>query len=189
MNNPEKAAPKDNNRNIMNNKGFTKKETILIISLTIFFLGISLMNLKKATKNKQLDNQVKVMNEDFEAFRKISMLQKKRSAVWIGPDEYVFKTYSSLGENMADPDAGAIVESRPLRHEIRNLKSGVAYGFDISRHRVEFDPRGLSSNISGNRLDIVLWPVNLNAEDNCFVVYPMRTEIGRMADEKTCKPR
>mgnify|MGYP000877124261 CR=1 FL=1 len=172
----------------MNKKGFSKIETILIVSLTLLFLGISLINLKLASKNKKLDGQVKVMGADFESYRRICMMQKKRGALWIGPDEYVFKTYSSLGENISDAASGTVVAGRELRHEIAKIRGGVAYAFDIKKDRIEFDGRGLSSNIPGNRLDIVLWPVNLNTDENCIVIYPMRTAPGRMKDEKTCRP-
>lgn len=172
----------------MTHTNLSKKTTILIVSLTIIFLGISLFNLKIASRNNKTGTQVQIMAEDFESYRKLAMAQKIRSAIWIGPNEYVFKTYSSLGENMSNPKTGTPVAGRELRHEMAKIRAGKIYSLDVNKDRIEFDGRGLSSNIPANRIDFVNWPVNLNMKENCLVIYPMRVTKGTMKDEKTCSP-
>ena len=174
--------------NTMNQSGFSKTETLIIVALIIVFTGISVINLTIVKKRARFDGQLKDMHSDLLNYRNLSMLQKKRTAVWIGPNEYIFKSYSSLGENIANPASGTVVESRQLVHEIRKFKSGKSSIFDINTDRIEFDGRGLSYNLPNNRLEIIIWPVNLNNRENCLVVYPMRSSMGNMADATRCKP-
>lgn len=164
----------------MNSRGFSLIELIIIVSIMAILLTIATIDFNSWTRKYQTEAQTREIYSDLVKFRLNAIQRKQRSAVFYGPKSYVFKTYSSPFENVAK---GTQVLSKTFNYEIK--KGTDLNVFDIASDCVEFDSRG----ITNNQMTIIVLPVQYNAGENCILVSAGRTNIGRMIDAATCRPR
>jgi len=165
----------------MNSRGFSLVELVVIIAIIGILLSIGTINYTDWLKRYQNEKQTRELHSDISNLRLDAMQQKRRSVILLGPKQYIFKTYSSLGENIVT--GGVVVLNRVVNYEMRKLVGANYNTFDINTDVIEFDQRGF---VNINIMTIVLMPVTLNAGDNCVVVHTARTNIGRMTDASSC---
>jgi prepilin-type N-terminal cleavage/methylation domain-containing protein len=166
----------------MSSRGFSLIELIGVLAIAGIILAIATLDFNSMLQKGQIETQTKEMLSEINSLRINAMQKKQRSAVFLGPKQMVFKSYTSNAEN-ALPPGGTEISRKNLKKEIRNL-SDMATPLNVTADLILFDTRGYSSNIT-----LVVLPVMYNSADNCILVSTARTNIGRMADATTCTAR
>jgi prepilin-type N-terminal cleavage/methylation domain-containing protein len=162
----------------MNSRGFSLIELVVVMVIAGILLSIATLNFNSMQTKGQIDTQTKEMQSDIAALRLDSMQKKRMSAVFLGPKQLVFKSYSSNAEDLQT--GGATISTRNLKMEIRNI-TAMTTPLDVTADLISFDTRGYSTNMT-----LVVLPVTYNSGDNCVIVSLARTNIGRMEDASTC---
>lgn len=164
----------------MSSRGFTLIELLGVMAIAGIILAIATLDFNSMLQKGQIETQTKEMLSEINSLRINAMQKKQRSAVFLGPKQMVFKSYTSNAEPQT---GGAEISTKNLKKEIRNL-SAISTPLDVTTDLILFDTRGYSSNIT-----LVVMPVMFNSADNCILVSTARTNIGRMADATTCIAR
>lgn len=160
----------------MGSRGFTLIEVVVVVLLVAFLVTIATLDFNSWIKKYQTESQTREMYADLEQLRLNAIQRKQRTAVYFGPNSYVFRVLTSAG--LPQP-----YFRKTFNYEI---KKGLALAtFNIATDIVEFDSRGLTSN----PLTIVVTPVQYGAGDNCIVISAGQTNLGRMLNASTCQPR
>lgn len=168
----------------MRDKGFTLVELIVVIGLAAILLALSTLNFNEWMTRRQVERQTRELYSDLMELRVASMTRKQRTAVFFGPQQLRFMTYSS-------PDEDVIIGGTPrepmngktLRYEIR--KGVDLEAFDIDSDNIAFDTRGFTNDM----MTIVVVPLQSSGGENCIVVSAGRTNIGRIDNDGTCRQK
>ena len=151
---------------------------IAIIAIVISFTSLNFTDMKGKADTER---QVRELQSDITTARMNALLNKKRGALLLGPNQYIYKTYSSDNEAVT---AGSTMSNVNYHFELKRYAgSGTLTTLNIAVDRIEFDSGGFTNNIS----TYVLTPVTYGGGLNCIVVQKIRTSIGRMVDASTCQ--
>jgi prepilin-type N-terminal cleavage/methylation domain-containing protein len=170
----------------MNVRGFSLVEVLVVVAVIATLLCIATLDFNSWMKKYQTERQTREMYSDIMQLRLSAIQTKQRCAMFLGPRQYIFKTYSSEAENvLAGGTPRTPNSSKSLNYEIRQKATSGFNVFDIASDHIEFDSRGFTNN----PMTIVVLPVRYNGGDNCILVSTGRTNIGRMEDANTCRAR
>lgn len=162
----------------MNRHGFTLVEILVTIMIMGILLAVAVPNFNTIMKNANIENQTKELHSALVGARMAAMQNRQRTALFIGPKQYVFKTYSS------DTDTNGTVRSTINQTYTMQKVSGSSFAdLDVTSDKVEFDVNGL---VQANKATYVVTPVNSKVGKNCIVIHTVRTNIGRMSSGTTC---
>ena len=163
----------------MKSEGFTLVEVMIVIAIMAIVLSITTLNfptlLSKANTEKQAGEMLVLITN----VRLNAMQKKQRSALILGPNQYIYKTYSSDGEAL---NKGITISTTNYFSETRK-KASPPILLNPASDYIEFDNRGYTSNT----MELVLMPVLYGGGLNCIAVETARTSIGRMVDASTCQ--
>jgi prepilin-type N-terminal cleavage/methylation domain-containing protein len=164
----------------MNSRGLSLIELVVVLSVLAILLSVATLDFNSWQRKYQTESQTREMFADLEQFRLNAIQRKQRSVAFIGPKSYVFRTYTSAAQPLA---GGTVVFRKTLDYEIR--KDLALTVFNIASDVIEFDTRGYTNNL----MTIIATPVQYSAGDNCIIVSTGQTNLGRMLDAATCRPR
>lgn len=158
----------------MKSKGFTLVEVIVVIAIIAIILSVAALNFKDFKDKADTEKQTRELHSDITNTRLNALQNKQRIALMLGPQQYIYKTYSSDSE---PPSDGTPVRSGSYRYELRQLTgTGTLAPLDITVDGIEFDSRGFA-NVDTT---LVVTPVTHSGGLDCIVVQTARTSIGRM---------
>jgi len=170
----------------MRDRGFTLVELIVVIGLAAVLLALSTLNFNEWMTRRQVERQTRELYSDLMELRVASMTRKQRTAVFLGPRQLLFRTYSSADENVITGGTPRQpMNGKTLRYEIRLQRGGVLQAFDINTDNIVFDTRGFTTDM----MTIVVLPLQSSGGENCIVVSAGRTNIGRIDNDGTCRQK
>ena len=165
----------------MKSNGFTLVEIIVVIAIMAIVLSVATLNFKDMKGKADTEKQIRELQADITTARLNAMQNKQRSALMLGPKHYIYKTYTSNNEDIAE---GKKINTVSYSSELkRKSGSGTLSTLNIATDRIEFDSRGFTNNTT----TLVVTPVTHSGGPDCIVVQTARTSIGRMEDGSNCR--
>jgi prepilin-type N-terminal cleavage/methylation domain-containing protein len=172
----------------MNSRGFTLVELMIVIAMAGILMAVATLNFNSMLRKSQIDKQTREIVSDLVSLRIDAMQKKRRSAAFLGPKQIKFKSYSSAAENILT--GGTDLSTKPLSYSINMLIGATLTTPVVTADYVDYDTRGFATFKTGiNSITIVALPVQYGGGDNCILVNPTLTNIGRMVDASTCTAR
>jgi prepilin-type N-terminal cleavage/methylation domain-containing protein len=185
----------------MSSRGFSLLELLIVIAMIGIVSSIATLDFKQMMNKGRMETQTKEIYSELVKLRIDSMQKKQRSAAFLGPNQIIFRRYSSDRENILT--GGNTATLRPviktLPFEIRSLTGATQNVLNVTTDRIVFDARGYTNDnpdfpqsrtvvpgYANDNLTLVILPVTFNSGDNCILVNVARINIGRMADASTC---
>jgi type II secretory pathway pseudopilin PulG len=162
----------------MNNKGFSLVELVTIVTIIGILLSISTLGFNSWQRKYNVEKQTKEMFADMNDLRLRAVQTKKQHRLVLQADSYLFKRYSSEGE---DPDTST---SAPVFKQYLKYPIAKKDGSCVAGEQLNIDSRGYADT------ELVL-KVGTNANDaalNCLIISTARTNMGKMENEE-CKAK
>lgn len=156
---------------------------MIVIAIMAIVLSVATLNFRDMKGKSDIEKQARELQSDITNVRLNAMQNKQRSAMLFGPQQYIYRTYTSDFEAIA---AGNTVKTVSFRNEVR-WKSGSTPLIlpDTTANWIEFDSRGYANNTPTTT--IVVMPITHSGGLDCIVVQTALTSIGRMEDDSTCR--
>lgn len=168
----------------MNSRGFTLIEVLIVIALMGIIFAIAIPNYKDMHTKARIETQTKELHSAIINARIAAMQNKQPRALFLGPNQYIYKVYTSLNDTI--PTAWKNVATVNFQYQIMKKTSGTTLAaFDITSDKIQFDERGFTNN----NMTLVVTPVRNDGGLGCIVVHTARTNIGRMDNASTCTMR
>ncbi len=164
----------------MKTKGFTLIELLIVIAIMAIVLSVATLNFRNMKGKADTEKQARELQSDITAIRLHAMQNRERSALMLGPNQYIYKTYTSDYES---DTAGKQVNSVSYRFDLKRKSGSSLADLNITSDRIEFDSRGFTNNTT----TLVVTPVTYSGGLDCIVVQTARTSIGRMEDASNCR--
>ncbi len=166
----------------MNSDGFTLVEMMVVIAMIAIVLSIATLNFPSMLSKANTEKQAGEMLSLITSARMNAMQKKLRSSLVLGPNQFVYKTYSSDGEAL---NKGITISTTNYFSETKKKAAGSSTltTLNSASDYIEFDNRGYTSNTT----ELVLMPVLYGGGLNCISVETARTSIGRMVNATTCQ--
>lgn len=164
----------------MNKRGFTLVEVLIVITISAVLLTIATLSYRSMKNKSDQERQTRELHADISDIRLNAMQKKLRSALFLGPQQSIYRTYSSENESISD---GKEISRTNYRFELRKKSGSSLNGLNIATDRIEFDSRGFT-NISTT---LVVMPVTFSGGLDCIAVQTARTSIGRMENASNCR--
>lgn len=166
----------------MKPNGYTLVEIMVVIAIIATVLAIAVPNFMDMKGKADTEKQTRELQSTINTIRLNAMQNKQRSALMMGPKQFIYKTYTSDSENLA---AGRTINTFSYPYEVkRKTGSSTLNTLDITTDWFEFDSRGFTNT---STTTLVVTPVTYGGGPNCIVVQTARTSIGRMEDASTCQ--
>jgi prepilin-type N-terminal cleavage/methylation domain-containing protein len=165
----------------MDNRGLTLIEVIIVIAIIGILMAIAIPNYHEMQTKAAIEKQTRELHSSIMSARLAAMQTKQPGALFFGPDQYIYRVYTSA--NYPVSTGSKIVNNVKLPYQIKKGTSLTA--FDIANDEIAFDTRGFTSN----NMTLVVTPVKYGGGDNCIVVHTSRTNIGRMDNASKCATR
>lgn len=166
----------------MDSRGFTIIEMLIVISVLSILLSIGVLNFSTYTKKAQIEKQVSEVHSIIMTARLSAIQRKQRSALLLGPNQIIYKNYSSPYENIFT--GGSVVSTSNYVCEMKKKTgAGTLSDLNTTSDYVDFDTRGFTHN----NITLVIFPVSYSGGRNCVIVQDVRTNIGRMENVSTCR--
>jgi len=171
----------------MNSRGITLIELMIVIALIGIILAISTMDFNSMQRKGQIDKQTREIVSDIVSLRIDAIQKKRRSAAFLGPKQIQFRSYSSDAEAVT---AGTPILTKNLSYTINMLSGSTLTAPVVTTDYVLYDTRGFATFKTGtSSITLVALPVQYGGGDNCILINPTSTNIGRMVDASTCTAR
>lgn len=170
----------------MNSRGFTLVEMMLVILVVGILSSIAVPRFTEMNNKEKIRSQTKQLQTDLMTIRVAALQERKRSIVFFGPQQYVYKTYSSVNESIT---AGTAVRTVRLPFAMKR-KTGATLATLVSTSDcIEFGRNGLTdtTNCANSNMTLVVTPVSYGGGSNCVVIGAARTNMGRMDNVSTCR--
>lgn len=123
--------------------GFSIVELVVVIGIMGILLSIVALNFNQWLIKNRVEAQVRKMTTDFSELRVKAFTTKRRHSITINRLNYVFKSYSSVNE---DIDEGVIIPSGTYAVEFPLKKNSSE---DHVNKIFDIDSRGLVSTVGG----------------------------------------
>jgi prepilin-type N-terminal cleavage/methylation domain-containing protein len=168
----------------MNRRGFTLIEVLIIIAIMGIIMAIAIPNYNDMHTKARIEKQTRELHSAIINGRITAMQNKQPRAMFLGPNQYIFKIYTS--SNDAIPTAWKNVQTVNFQYQLMKKTSGATLSaLDITSDKIQFDERGFTDN----DMTLVVTPVRNDGGLGCIVVHTARTNIGRMDNASTCTMR
>lgn len=164
----------------MKPKGFTLVELLIVIAIMAIIISVATLNFRSMKGKADTERQARELQSDITAIRLHAMQNRQRSALMLGPKQYIYKTYTSDYES---DTAGKQVNSGSYRSDLKRKTGSNLVDLNIASDRIEFDSRGFTNNTT----TLVVTPVAYSGGLDCVVIQTARTSIGRMEDASNCR--
>ena len=163
----------------MNSEGFTLVEVMICIAIMAIVMSVATLNFPSMLSKANTEKQAGEMLSLITTVRLNAMQKKQRSALILGPKQFIYKRYSSNDVSLIT------VSTTNYISETKKKAAGSATltTLNAASDYIEFDNRGYASNTT----ELVLMPVIYGGGLNCIAVEIARTSIGRMVDASTCQ--
>jgi prepilin-type N-terminal cleavage/methylation domain-containing protein len=174
----------------MNIRGFSLIELVIAISIMAILFSIGMLNFNTYQKKAQIERQTRELYSMIMTVRLSAIQRKQRSALLLGPNQCVFKSYSSPYQNIFT--GGDQVSSSSYSYEVKKKTGATTLSdLNITADYIDFDTRGFTSNsmTTLDDLTLVVTPVIYSGASDCIVVQAARTNIGRMENDSICHIR
>lgn|GEM_PF-3397990 len=166
----------------MNSEGFTLVEVMICIAIMAIVMSVATLNFPSMLSKANTEKQAGEMLSLITTVRLNAMQKKQRSALVLGPNQFIYKTYSSDGEAL---NKGTTISTTSYFSETKKKAAGSSTltTLNAASDYIEVDNRGYTNNTT----ELVLMPVLYGGGLNCIAVETARTSIGRMVDASTCQ--
>jgi prepilin-type N-terminal cleavage/methylation domain-containing protein len=170
----------------MNNRGFTLVELILAMLIVVIMSGVVVTRFSLFNTKEKISSQAKQIQSDIVSARIGALQQRKRTVLFFGPQQYTYKTYTSVNESLT---GGTLVKTVNLPFVLKRKTGATQTTLSASTDCVEFGANGLTdtTNCANANMTLLVTPVTINTGTNCVVVGVARTSIGRMENVSTCR--
>jgi prepilin-type N-terminal cleavage/methylation domain-containing protein len=170
-----------------NSRGFTLTELMLVIALMGILTAIGVPRYKNTMDKAKVEKQTKELHSTIMNVRLTAMMNKQPTALYLGPQQSVFRIYTSLNYPV-DTNYRTVNTTNYLYVTKQKTTGSALAALDVTSSNLTFDIRGFVTNPTTLPMTLVVTPIMLGGDD-CIVVDTSRTNIGRMEDAATCKAR
>jgi prepilin-type N-terminal cleavage/methylation domain-containing protein len=162
----------------MVNRGFTLIEILIVVAIMGIIIAVAIPNYNSMMSKARIEAQTRELYSSIAAARLYAMQTKQPTRLYLGPNQTVFKAYTSVNDSIAS--AWKTVNTSGLQYAITKINTSTP--LNVASDVIEFDVRGFTDNW----MTLVVTPVAYGGGKNCIVVHIARTNIGRMDDASTC---
>lgn len=159
--------------------GYSLVEVLVTIVIMGILMTVAVPAYNGMQTKAKIEAETKELHAAIVSTRLDAMQKKQRRALFLGPNQYVFKVYTSLNDTIS---AWKTVSTTSLQFPIQKLVSGSLTAFDVSTDKIDFDTNGFTINL----MTLVVTPVKYSGGKNCIKVHTARTNMGRMESGNVC---
>lgn len=168
-------------------QGFSLVELMVAIAICGILLAVAVPQFSRMNKKSGIEKQTRELYAAISNARLTAMLNKKATALYLGPQQCVFKVYTSLNDGITT--AWKTVSTTNFQYIVKqkDVSGSGLNDLNVSTNKIEFNARGMADNIPIDQpVYLVVTPTTYSGGRDCIVVQFGRTNIGRMEDASTC---